>query len=403
MVTTELFAQNEQALHARVLKLERRVHVLLTVVRLLLVVVRLFGLRLDSQRVPSGEAKSSILVAIKRARKRIPLAVALRVIGLSASRYHAWLRLEQSCGLDDRTSCPRTIPNQLTSQEIASIQQMVTADEYRHLPLRPLALLAQRLGRVFASPSIWARLVRLRGWRRPRRRRYPPKPKLGIRATRPNERWHLDTTIIRLLDGTRAYLHAVIDGFSRKILAWHLADKLEPAGTCRVLTEAAKLLPPEHDAPEVFTDSGPENVNGQVDALIEQGLIRRVLAQVEVVFSNSLIEAWWRSLRYNWLYLNDLESVAPVRKLVAFYVAQHNTVPHSVFNGETPDEMYASTADGVAERLAEGRERAREARLAANRALSCEDCVLERRARAPTADATPDDGTDVPRPREEAM
>ena len=111
-------------------------------------------------------------------------------------------------------------------------------------------------------------------------------------------------------------------------------------------------LPPEHDAPEVFTDSGPENVNGQVDALIEQGLIRRVLAQVEVVFSNSLIEAWWRSLRYNWLYLNDLESVAPVRKLVAFYVAQHNTVPHSAFNGETPDEMYASTADGVAERLA---------------------------------------------------
>ena len=36
--------------------------------------------------------------------------------------------------------------------------------------------------------------------------------------------WHIDTTVIRLLDGTRAYLHAVIDNFSRRILAWRVAD-----------------------------------------------------------------------------------------------------------------------------------------------------------------------------------
>jgi len=35
--------------------------------------------------------------------------------------------------------------------------------------------------------------------------------------------WHIDTTVIRLLDGTRAYLHAVIDNFSRRILAWRVA------------------------------------------------------------------------------------------------------------------------------------------------------------------------------------
>jgi hypothetical protein len=82
VVTTELFGQDEQQLRARVLKLERRVQLLLSIVRLLLLLVRLSGFRLDSQRVPSGEAKSSILSAIDRAKKRIPVTVALRVRGL---------------------------------------------------------------------------------------------------------------------------------------------------------------------------------------------------------------------------------------------------------------------------------------------------------------------------------
>jgi hypothetical protein len=72
IVTLELFGQDEQALRARVLKLERRVRLLLGSVRLLFAVVRVFGFRLDSQRVASGETKSSVLAAVERANKRIP-------------------------------------------------------------------------------------------------------------------------------------------------------------------------------------------------------------------------------------------------------------------------------------------------------------------------------------------
>jgi hypothetical protein len=88
---------------------------------------------------------------------------------------------------------------------------MVTALEYRHVPTGTLAVLAQRLGKVWASPSTWYHLVRKFGWRRPRLRVHPAKPKVGLRTTQANEMWHIDTTVIRLLDGTRAYLHAVID------------------------------------------------------------------------------------------------------------------------------------------------------------------------------------------------
>ena len=45
-------------------------------------------------------------------------------------------------------------------------------------------------------------------------------------AKRPNEYWQIDATVIRLTTGVRIYLQAVIDNFSRKILAWRVSDKL---------------------------------------------------------------------------------------------------------------------------------------------------------------------------------
>ena len=91
-------------------------------------------------------------------------------------------------------------------------------------------------------------------------------------------------------------------------------------------------------------DSGVENTNSAVTALVESGTLKRILAQVDVVFSNSMIEAWWRMIKHQWLYLNELDSVGTLRKRVAFYVDQHNThVPHSAFRGwQTPDKMYFS-------------------------------------------------------------
>jgi len=47
---------------------------------------------------------------------------------------------------------------------------------------------------------------------------------------------------IRLFDGTRAYLHAVIDNYSRRILSWTLEQRLGGSGTCRILREAVVEL-----------------------------------------------------------------------------------------------------------------------------------------------------------------
>jgi len=63
------------------------------------------------------------------------------------------------------------------------------------------------------------------------------------------------------------------------------------------------------------------------------------------------------------------------RRRVGFYVAEHNTkLPHSVFQGQTTDEIYFGRGENVPEQLAEARRIARDVRLQTNRGLSCDGC-----------------------------
>lgn len=147
------------------------------------------------------------------------------------------------------------------------------------------------------------------------------------------------------------------------LLAWRVSDRFEFGTTVTILQEAARGTVSVEDTPTLVADGGVENINAGVDELIETGLLRRVVALKDVMFSNSMIEAWWRTLKYQWLFLNALDSCATVRPLVAFYVAAHNAeIPHSAFKGQTPDEMYYRRGAEVSARLEAGRENARTAR-----------------------------------------
>lgn len=374
-VGTESVTRIEVELYAENAKLRRRVRVLQTIMCLLLVLVRAAGCRLDGERLPDGAAKRRLLHAIDKARNVVALASVLKVVGLSNARYHTWNRRDKACELTDRSSCPKKSPNQLTRAELESIRELATSDEYRHMPTSTLSRFAQRAGRVYASASTWLRLIRERGCRRPRMRIHPAKPTVGIRASKPNEIWHLDVTVIRLLNGTKLYLHGVVDNFSRRLLAWKLEEKLSPTTTCVVLAEAAKYLPEALRRVTLLTDSGVENVNCTVDWFLLSGVLKRVLAQVEIVESNSLVESFWRGLKHSWLFINSLDSRATAQRLVSFYVEQYNEVmPHSALDYRTPDEINFERAEDMPGKLSVARRTAREARATSNRAMTCEAC-----------------------------
>jgi hypothetical protein len=113
----------EDALRDRIAILERRVRVLSTLLRLKTVLLRISGCQLGWYRLPDSSAKLALLHAAGRARGVLPLSSVLKVLHLSPSRYHAWVRAEQGCDLEDQRSCPRSTPHRLTPEEIATIRE----------------------------------------------------------------------------------------------------------------------------------------------------------------------------------------------------------------------------------------------------------------------------------------
>ena len=112
---------------------------------------------------------------------------------------------------------------------------------------------------------------------------------------------HLDLTILRLLDGSRVFIQAVIDNASRFVLAHCVSRDYGGLRSRDLLVKAIECAKHRAIVPDVYCDSGSENLNADVDSLIEESQMTRTIAQIEVAFSNSMIEAFFRRLKHAWL------------------------------------------------------------------------------------------------------
>ena len=116
VVSIDVLNMDAAALQQEVLRLRRRTAQLLSMVRLVVVALRLAEFSFDHVRIPEGNKKRRLLRSIELARVQLPLRSVLQLIGLSRSRYHAWIE-KQKCGLEDQSCCPRSSPQQLTREE----------------------------------------------------------------------------------------------------------------------------------------------------------------------------------------------------------------------------------------------------------------------------------------------
>jgi hypothetical protein len=128
VVSIDVIDMDATALQQEVLRLRRRTARLFSILRLVVVALRLAEFSFDHVRIPEGNKKRRLLRSIELARVHLPLRGVLQVIGMSRSRYHAWIE-KQKCGLEDQSCCPRSSPQQLTREELGCIRDMVTSDE----------------------------------------------------------------------------------------------------------------------------------------------------------------------------------------------------------------------------------------------------------------------------------
>jgi transposase InsO family protein len=339
---------------------------------------KLFGLQIQYRRLPLADSKEMLLAAISGAARTIGLAIALQAIGLSAARFRAWTKRQRGCELTDQAYCPRSTPTKLTAGERRTLRQYATDPKLAHLSTSALSLLAKRKDDLFASATTWCRIVREKKLRPLQRRVCPAKPKIGVRAKLPGEILHVDLTILRLLDGSRVFIQAVIDNASRYVVAHCVSQYYGGLHTRDLLVAALGKAKQLAIVPNVYCDSGSENLNRDVDTLIESKVMTRTIAQIEVAQSNSMIEAFFRRLKHAWLFVHPLPNLSAVTQLTEQCIHDHNElIPHSALAGATPAEVFHGRwSEDDREKLEDRGRAARNARIQENRDAGCQRCDL---------------------------
>jgi putative transposase len=157
-------------------------------------------------------------------------------------------------------------------------------------------------------------------------------------VTRPDQVWAMDITYIPMARGF-VYLAAIVDWFSRKILAWKLSITLDTAFCVEAVEEALT----NYGKPEIFnTDQGSQFTSIAFTALLRQHEIAISMDGRGAWRDNVFVERIWRTIKYEEVYLRAYASVPEARASLTRYIDHFYNArrPHSSLDRQTPDEAY---------------------------------------------------------------
>jgi len=161
----------------------------------------------------------------------------------------------------------------------------------------------------------------------------------GMTIDRPNQVWAMDITYIPMARGF-VYLAAVVDWFSRRVLAWRLSITMEAAFCVEALEEALA----GYGRPEIFnTDQGAQFTSLAFTEVLTKAGIAISMDGRGSWRDNVFVERLWRTVKYEEVYLRAYDSVSDARILIGRYLTFYNgRRPHSSLDRQTPNQAYFS-------------------------------------------------------------
>jgi len=159
----------------------------------------------------------------------------------------------------------------------------------------------------------------------------------GLVVERANQVWAMDITYIPMARGF-VYLAAVLDWFSRRVLAWRVSITMEVEFCLEALEEALA----RYGRPEIFnTDQGSQFTSAAFTGLLLNNAIAISMDGRGAWRDNVFVERLWRSVKYEEVYLRAYDSVAEARASIGRYLDFYNRKrPHSSLDARTPDRAY---------------------------------------------------------------
>jgi putative transposase len=158
----------------------------------------------------------------------------------------------------------------------------------------------------------------------------------GLTINRPDQVWATDITYIRMRTGFM-YLVAIMDWFSRYVIAWRLSNSLDPAFCIEALGEALAQR-----QPGIFnSDQGSQFTSEAFLGVLQAHGIQISMDGRGRAMDNIMIERLWRSVKYEEVYLKDYQTVREALNGLGRYFDFYNTErPHQSLGYQTPATLY---------------------------------------------------------------
>lgn len=293
------------------------------------------------------ENKTQVVNAIKQARETITLSKAVKLIGISKSTYRMWaMEMYFKCNHSISKICSNTYPNQLTVKEINKMYRLLSSPKFFHWSVLSLAHWGRKNSILHVHTNTWYKYVRLMNIKRLHYRKVHRKYDIGLRATKPNEKWHADITELQLGNGITYYIYLVVDNFSRYIISWRISHKI--CATTRLETfkesvDKAKRMKRKRKRSQLIVDGGTENNNKMVESYVKQQQppLQKLIALKDIERSNAMVEALNKTLKYQYLYPKNIFNLVQLQQVMEWAVSDYNTKrPHGALNGLTPKEAH---------------------------------------------------------------
>ncbi len=155
--------------------------------------------------------------------------------------------------------------------------------------------------------------------------------------------WCADITYIRMAQGF-IYLVAIMDWFSRYVIAWELSNTMDKEFCLNALQRALVI-----SSPEIFnTDQGSQFTSDEFTGMLEESGIRISMDGRGRVFDNIFVERLWRTIKYEEVYLHSYQSIREARLNLARYFRFYNMERlHESLGYRTPYEIYLTESEEI--------------------------------------------------------
>jgi hypothetical protein len=301
---------------------------------------------------------------------------ACKLFKISLHQFYAWKR-KTVCSLSSLNQCVKQTPLAISPSEQQIIKSFVQNDRYKDYSLATIYYEMMRNKKAFMSLTSFYKYAKIFD-NISVRKLFKAKQKTGIRATKPKEIIHADVCVYRPLDYTKCFIYFIVDNFSRMILGWKISLEYKSSIMLENLRDvySSCFLEKENPFTVLFVDDGIEN-KGHVCNAIENKEIKlnRLVAQKDIHFSNSMVEAVNKRMKYDFLFRFQLLDFEHVKRFLETAVEQYNNRPHSslfgltpyeVFHGHAPDKTFFKPQITQAKIL----------RKEENKALLCDSCAF---------------------------